>query len=91
MKKMDNIKYELFDAFVGEDWFYDIRINESLDERHKVELIVNENFNISALEDVKDELRFHGFRIYGDNYIIAKRSVKDTYSVKFAVYEIVYR
>lgn len=84
MEKMDNIRCELFDAFVGEDWFYDIRINKSLDEKYKVELIVNENFSISDLNDVKDELRFHGFRIYGDNYFIAKRSVKDTYSVKFA-------
>lgn len=88
MKEINDVRYELFDTFVGEDWFYDIRIIELLNEEYEVELIVNENFSISDLNDVKDELKFHGFKIYDDNYFIVKRNVKDTYSVTFLIKEI---
>ena len=86
MKNIDDVRLELFDAFVEENWFYDVRIKKALlEDFYEVELIVNNNFNISNLEDVKDELSFYGFKIYDDNYFITKRKVKDTYSVKFFV------
>lgn len=85
---INDVRVEVFDAFVGESWFYDIRFVELSDKEYEVELIVNENFNISDLNDVKDELRFCGFKIYDDNYFITKRNVKDTYSVTFLIKEI---
>ena len=88
MNEINDVRYELFDTFVGEDWFYDIRFVELSDKEYEVELIVNDNFNISDLEDVKDELRFHGFKLYDDNYFITKRNVKDTYLVTFLMKEI---
>lgn len=87
MKEINDVRYELFDTFVGEDWFYDIRFIELSDKEYEVELIVNDNFNISDLNDVKDELRFHGFKLYDDNYFITKRNVKDTYLVTFLIKE----
>ena len=86
MKNIDDVRFELFDAFVEEKWFFDVRIKKALLEGlYEVELIVNDYFNISELEDVKDELRFHCFKVYDDNYYITKRNVKNTYSVKFFV------
>ena len=86
MKEIINdVRVEVFDAFVGEDWFYDIRFVELSDKEYEVELIVNDNFNISDLNDVKDELRFYGFKIYDDHYFITKRNVKDIYLVTFLI------
>ena len=87
MKNIDDVRFELFDAFVEEKWFFDVRIKKALLEGlYEVELIVNDYFNISELEDVKDELRFHGFKVYDDNYYITKRKKNTyTYSVKFFV------
>lgn len=86
MLKMNDVKHELFDAFVEEEWFYDVRINTLLfDDVYEVELIVNENFSISDLNDVKDELSYQGLKIYDDTYFVVKRNVKDTYSVRFFV------
>lgn len=90
MKKINDVRVKLFDVFVEEEWFYDVRINELLlfDYVYEVELIVNENFSISGLNDVKDELSYHKLRVYDENYSITERNVKDTYSVKFYVEEI---
>ncbi len=87
MKEINDVRVELFDAFVEEEeWFYDVRIYPAfLENEYEVELIVNGNFSISDLEDVKDELRFHGFKVYDVNYSITKRNVKDAYSVEFYV------
>ena len=86
MEKMFDIKYELFEAFDGKVWFYDVRINKALlDDLYVVELIVNDYFNIYNLNDVKDELSYEGIRVYDENYSITKRKVKNTYSVKFLV------
>ena len=83
-EKMINVKYELFDEFVGEEWFYDVRIDKTLfDDVYEVELIVNDYCNIYNLNDFKDELKFYGLKIYDDNYFIMKRNVKNTYLVKF--------
>jgi len=86
MKNIDDVRLELFDAFVEENWFYDVRIKKALLEGlYEVELIMNDNFNISNLNDVKDELSYEGFEVYDENYFITKRNVKNTYSVKFFV------
>jgi len=85
MKNIDDVRYELFDDFVGEDWFYDIRFVELSDKEYEVELIVNDYFNIYNLNDVRDELSYEGFEVYDENYFITKRNVKNTYSVKFFV------
>ena len=86
MKNIDDVRIELFDAFVEENWFFDVRIYPAFfADEYEVELIVNENFSISNLEDVKDELKYHGFKVYDVNYSIKKRDVKDTYSVEFYV------
>jgi len=89
MKNIDDVRLELFDAFIEESWFHDVRIYPAfLEDEYEVELIVNGNFSISDLEDVKDELRFHGLKVYDVNYSIIKRNVKDTYSVEFYVEEV---
>jgi len=86
MKNIDDVRIELFDIFVEENWFYDVRIKKALlDDIHEVELIVNDYFNIYNLNDVRDELSFEGFEVYDENYFITKRNVKNTYSVKFFV------
>ncbi len=86
MKKIDDVRFELFDAFVEENWFYDVRIRKALlDDLYEVELIVNDYFNIYNLNDVRDELSYEGFNVYDENYFITKRKVKNTYSVKFFV------
>lgn len=89
-EKMINVKYELFDAFVGKVWFYDVRINKTSfdDNVYEVELLVNDYCSIYNINDFKDELKFYGLKIlkiYDDNYFIMTRNVKDTYLVKFFV------
>ena len=86
-EKMINVKYELFDEFVGEEWFCDVRINELVfDNVYEVELIVNDYCSIYNINDFKDELKLYGLKIYDDdNYFVMKRNVKNTYSVKFLV------
>lgn len=86
MKNIDDIRLEIFDSFVEENWFYDVRIKKALLEGlYEVELIVNDYFNIYNLNDVRDELSYEGFEVYDENYFITKRNVKNTYSVKFFV------
>lgn len=86
MKNIDDVRLELFDVFVEENWFYDVRIKKALLEGiYEVELIVNDYFNIYNLNDVRDELSYEWFEVYDENYFITKRKVKDTYSVKFFV------
>ena len=86
MKNIDDVRLELFDILVEENWFYDVRIKKALLEGlYEVELIVNDYFNIDNLNDVRDELSFEGFEVYDENYFITKRNVKNTYSVKFFI------
>lgn len=86
MKNIDDVRLELFDAFIEENWFKDVRIKKALSEGlYEVELIVNEYFNIYNLNDVKDELSYLGFKVYDENYFITNTKSDDIYSVKFFV------
>ena len=86
MEKIFDIKYELFDAFDGDEWFYNVKVNKALlDGVYEVELIVNEYFNMYNLNDVKDELGYLGYKVYDENYFITNKKFNDIYSVKFFV------
>ena len=80
------LKYELYDAFDGDEWFHNVKVNKALlDDVYEVELVVNEYFNMYNLNDVKDELSYLGFKVYDENYFITNTIFNDIYSVKFFV------
>ena len=80
------LKYELYDAFYGDKWFHNVKVNKALlDDVYEIELIVNEYFNMYNLNDVKDELGYLGFKVYDENYFITNTKFDDIYSVKFFV------
>ena len=91
-KKMFELEYELFDIFEEEKWFHNVKLRfhyvESGEVKYRyyeINLIVNESFSIWDFNDVKNELKYLGYKVYDDNPSIKKRDGKDTYSVKFLV------
>lgn len=85
IKRMYDIESELFDIFEGEKWFHYVKLREVENQYYEINLIVNESFSIWDFNDVKNELKYIGFKIYNDNIHIKKREGKYTYSVKFTV------